>query len=157
MLEPKLSARMMESLNLGSQDKVLDIGTGSGYLSALMASVCAHITSVEIDPQLLAQAQRNLAMAAITNVTLETGDAHAGWGERGQFDAILISGSLPEITDSWTSLLADGGRLIGIEGNLPAMEVVRYSRAGDRISRQSLFETVVPRLRNVEENTEFIF
>ena len=79
MLEPKLSARMMESLQLEENDKVLDIGTGSGYLGALMASICAHVTSVEIDPRLLAQAQRNLAMAAITNVTLEVGDAHAGW------------------------------------------------------------------------------
>ena len=166
MLEPKVSARMMEALDLGIGDRVLEIGTGSGYLTALLASVSAQVTSVEIDEQLLAEAQRNLATAAIENITLERGDAHAGWGEAGQFDAVLISGSLPRIIDTldtadtpaaWTTVLADGGRLVGIEGHLPAMTVVRLTKKNGGVVRESLFETVAPRLRNVFEPPEFTF
>ena len=157
MLEPKVSARMLEALELGAGDKVLEVGTGSGYLTALLASVSAQVTTVEIDARLFAQAQRNLAMGAIDNITVENGDAHAGWGEPGQFNAVLISGSLPKITDSWVAALADGGRLVGIEGCLPVMEVVRLTKTDGVVSRESLFETVAPRLRNVVEPATFTF
>ena len=157
MLEPKVSARMLEALELGAGDKVLEVGTGSGYLTALLASVSAQVTTVEIDARLFAQAQRNLAMAAIDNITVENGDAHAGWGEPGQFNAVLISGSLPKITDSWVAALAAGGRLVGIEGCLPVMKVVRLTKTDGGVSRESLFETVAPRLRNVIEPVEFKF
>ena len=159
MLEPKVGARMLEALALGADDNVLEIGAGSGYLVALLAAVSAHVTAVEIDAQLLALARRNLAMAGIDNVTLELGDAHAGWSSTKQFDAILISGSLPKITDAWADALAVGGRLTGIEGHLPAMTVVRWVKAdaGDGIVRETLFETVAPRLRNVVEKPEFQF
>jgi len=157
MLEPKVGARMLEALNLGGGDRVLEIGAGSGYLVALLASLSAHVTAVEINPQLLALAQRNLATAAIDNVTLQSGDAHAGWGEPGQFDAILISGSLPAITEAWPAALADGGRLVGIEGHAPAMTAVQLVKDGGRVLRETLFETVVPRLRNVSEPDSFQF
>lgn len=157
MLEPRVSARMMEALNLGGGDVTLDVGTGSGYLAALLASVCAHVTTVEINSRLLEQARRNLAAAAADNVATQSGDAHAGWGGAGQFDAILISGSLPEIPDAWATALAEGGRLVGIEGHPPAMHVVRLVKTGGGITRESLFETVAPRLRNVAEPAEFVF
>lgn len=157
MLEPKVGARMLEALNLRGSDRVLEIGAGSGYLVALLASLSAHVTAVEIDPQLLTLAQRNLAMAAIDNITLQSGDAHAGWGEPGQFDAILISGSLPVITEAWPAALADGGRLVGIEGRAPAMTAVQLVKDGGRVLRETLFETVVPRLRNVSEPDSFEF
>ncbi len=157
MLEPKVGARMLEALALGADDTVLEIGAGSGYLVALLAAVSAHVTAVEIDAQLLALARRNLAMAGIDNVTLELGDAHAGWSSTKQFDAILISGSLPKITDAWADALAVGGRLTGIEGHLPAMTVVRLTKADDSVVRETLFETVAPRLRNVVEKPEFQF
>lgn len=157
MLEPKVGARMVEALNLGGSDRVLEVGAGSGYLVALLASLSAHVTAVEIDPQLLTLAQRNLAGAAIDNITLQSGDAHAGWGEPGQFDAILISGSLPVITEAWPAALADGGRLVGIEGHAPAMTAVQLVKNGGRVLRETLFETVVPRLRNVVEPDSFQF
>lgn len=161
MLEPKVSARMLEALALGGGEAALEIGAGSGYLTALLASLSAHVTAVEIAPSLLARARRNLAMAAIDNVTLELGDAHAGWGGRGherrQFDAILISGSLPLIGEAWHDALADGGRLVGIEGHLPAMSVVRLAKTAGGITRETLFETVAPRLRGVHEPPEFQF
>jgi len=157
MLEPKVGARMLEALSLGGGDRVLGVGAGSGYLVALLASLSAHVTAVEINPQLLALARRNLAAAAIDNVTLQSGDAHAGWGEPGQFDAILISGSLPALTEAWPAALTDGGRLVGIEGQAPAMTAVQLVKDGGRVLRETLFETVVPRLRNVSEPDSFQF
>ena len=178
MFEPKVSARMVESLGLGADDRVLEVGTGSGWVTALLASLCAQVTSVEIDQKLLAGARRNLAKAGIENVTLENGDAHAGWGAAVPFDAILINGSLPSIIDApdhatevtgvteatasnpsnpWSIALADGGRLVGIEGHPPAMQVVRLTKNNGSITRASLFETVAPRLRNILEPAQFVF
>ena len=173
MFEPKVSARMVESLALGADDRVLEVGTGSGWVTALLASLCAQVTSVEIDQKLLAGARRNLAKAGIENVTLENGDAHAGWGAAVPFDAILINGSLPRIIDApdhateatdasnpsnpWSIALADGGRLVGIEGHPPAMQVVRLTKNNGSVTRESLFETVAPRLRNILEPAQFVF
>ena len=157
MLEPKLSARMMESLELNGHDKVLEIGTGSGYLTALMASVCGSVQSVEIHEELNNLAARNLGMAGLQNISLEIGDGHDGWGENNAYDAILVSGSLPKVSENMLAKLKDGGRLVAIEGHEPAMEVVRYTKTGQGVERVSLFETVVQRLRNVSEPAEFEF
>lgn len=161
MLEPKVSARMMEALHLNSEDSVLEIGTGTGYLTALLCLVSKHVTSVEINADLLAQAERNLAMAGISNFTLVNADAHEGWRPEGDepenFDAILISGSLKRIPDSFKNALARGGRLAGIEGQKPAMQAVLYTNSGSQIVRKTLFETWAPRLRNAEDKEEFIF
>ncbi len=157
MLEPKVSARMMEALHLGAGDRVLEIGTGSGYLTALLSRVCAHVTSVEINPELLGQARRNLGMAGIANVTLEEGDGHNGYGAPGSYDAILVSGSMARISDGLTRGLVTGGRLVGIEGFDPAMQAVLYLRTSSGVDRRTLFETSAPRLKNAEDAAEFIF
>lgn len=158
MLEPKVSARMMESLHLTPTDKMLEIGTGTGYLTALLCLVANHVTSVEIDPDLLAQAERNLGMAGISNATLVCEDGSAGYGERESFDAILISGSISRISQSFLDQLKPGGRLIGIEGHAPAMQAVLYTRIGaGGADRKTLFETWAPRLRNAEDKQEFVF
>ena len=115
MLEPKVSARMVESLHLSASDQVLEIGTGSGYLTALIARIAGHVTSIEINRELMEQAERNLAMAGITNVTLVNGDGHNGWNQGSMFDAILISGSMAQISTEFTDSLSAGGRLVGID------------------------------------------
>ncbi|MDD9811244.1 MAG: protein-L-isoaspartate O-methyltransferase [Gammaproteobacteria bacterium] len=172
MLEPKVTARMAEALNLSRDDRALLIGAGGGYTAALLATLAAHVTAVDIDPALLRVAKRNLAAAGIDNVALQTGDAHAGWGAAESFDAIFISGSLPTVDDSWTDALTDGGRLVGIEGHAPAMRVLRLTKHGGgggdgggdgdgdcraTITRESLFETVAPRLRGAAEPARFQF
>lgn len=152
MLEPKLSARLVEAMGLGAQQRVLEIGSGSGYTTALLASLCSHVTGVEIHPRLLELAQQNLAQAGVENVSLEQGDAHAGWHGSKVFDAILIGGSLPVIEpEAWTKNLREGGRLVGIEGHLPAMQAVRFTKNDTKMTRESLFETVVPRLLCAED------
>ncbi len=157
MLEPKVSARMMEALHLSSTDHVLEIGTGTGYLTGLIAQVAGHVTSVEINPEFLTQAEQNLGAAGITNITLENGDGHAGWGDGTTFNAILISGSIAKIGAELTNSLADHGRLVGIEGYAPAMQAVVYRKQGVGVARQTLFETWAPRLINAEDKAEFVF
>lgn len=157
MLEPKVSARMMEALHLRHDDRVLEIGTGTGYLTALLCLVTAHVTSVDINPAFIAQAERNLGMAGISNFDLVVDDAHDGFGELGAYNAILISGSIHKIPATFTDSLPDGGRLVGIEGQEPAMQAVIYTKSGNSIHRQTLFETWAPRLRNAEDAPEFIF
>ena len=157
MLEPKVSARMMESLHIEDDDRVLEIGTGTGYLTALLCKVCAHVTSIEINPNLLDQARRTLGLSGISNVTLEQADGHNGFGNPSSFDAILVSGSMARISDGLTHGLKEGGRLVGIEGHAPAMQAVLYTRSSSGISRRSLFETGAPRLKNAEDAAEFVF
>ena len=157
MLEPKVSARMMESLKLGPGDHVLEVGTGTGYLTAVLSQVCGHVTSVEINPALLDKARRNLGMSGLENVTLEQGDAHDGWGTGGAYDAIVVNGSMARISDGLLSGLAQDGRLVGIEGHSPAMQVVLYQRTGKGLTHRGLFETMAPRLKNAEDAPEFEF
>ena len=157
MLEPKLGARMIESLALQSTEQVLEIGTGSGYLSALLGTLCREVTSIEIDEVLHKQATFNLAASGIDNVTLVLGDCHERCNKPPQYDAVLITGSMPSITPALTDLVAQGGRLVGIEGHAPAMQVVRFTRSSTSLDKVSLFETNVRRLRNLNEKPEFEF
>ena len=158
MLEPKLSARMMEVLDLSTEQNVLLIGTGSGYLTALLATVSRHVTSVEIDQVLHDQAKRNLAMAGIDNVTLVLDDCHHFCQEASSYDAILISGSMPVVPNEILDLVPENGLLVAIEGNDPAMQVVKYSKSSSlALSKISILETSVKRLRNVDESPEFQF
>ena len=158
MPEPKVDARMMEELKLRGGERALLAGAGGGYLAALLAEVCAHVHVVEEDAHLLEFARENLRRAGAKNVTLEGGDAHAGWGGDGEFDAVALARSLPKIGDEWTRALAGGGRLVGVEGELPAMEAVRLHKHEDgRIVRESLFETVAPRFRRARQEQKFEF
>ena len=170
MLEPKLGARMIQALALQPGDAALEVGAGGGWLTAMLATLGAKVISVEIHAQLLSGAERNLAahQDIMQHITLQQGDAHAGWGDAEQFDAILITGSLPTIVAAdeltahnvnagWAAHLAEGGRLVGIEGDAPAMRMVCITKRAGKLHHQSLLETVVPRLRNVDEPRAFQF
>ncbi|MCY3768933.1 MAG: protein-L-isoaspartate O-methyltransferase [Gammaproteobacteria bacterium] len=158
MLEPKVGARMIEALALSSDHRVLEIGTGTGYLTAILASLCRHVTSIEIDEKLHGLAGRNLDRAGIGNIELLQDDCFRYCAETANqdrsFDRILISGSLPQVDERFIRLVQDDGQAVGIEGRDPAMQVVILRPDG---TRQSLFETSVPRLRNVIDECEFIF
>ncbi len=158
MLEPKVGARLVESLGLDDSCRVLEIGTGTGYLTALMASIASHVTSVEIDEVLLEQARRNLAMAAIDNVELIAADCFdyctTTVGQRPVFDRVLVTGSVPSLTPVFSGMLNDQGCAAGIQGSDPAMQAVVCTSTEQT---RSLFETSVPRLRNVTEQASFIF
>ena len=143
MLTPKLEARLAQALQLRSTDCVLEIGTGSGYQAALLASLTRQVTSIEIDPRLVAFAQENLTQSRIESVTIETGDGSQGWGTT-EYDAILVTGALPSIPDSMKYQLRVGGRLVAVVGQAPAMTVVRLTRiTAASFETETLFETVI--------------
>jgi protein-L-isoaspartate(D-aspartate) O-methyltransferase len=114
-----MEARVLQELELKPDETALEIGTGSGYLTALLARSCSEVTSVEIIPRLLAEAQDKLAASGIRNARLEQGDGARGWGEDA-YDAIVLTGSTPVLPDSWLKQLRPGGRLFAVVGDPPA-------------------------------------
>ncbi len=158
MMAPKLEARLLQELELKPADKVLEIGTGSGYMTALLANLGRHVVSVEIRPEFTADAAAKLAHHGIHNITLEVGDGARGWERQQPYDVILVTGSLPILPETFQQSLAPGGRLIAIVGKAPAMEVKRIRRLDARAFHEdSLFETVLPPLRNALEPARFVF
>ena len=157
MWAPKLEARVVQELELDRNDHVLEIGTGSGYLTALLGRCCAAVTSVEISARLSADAAGKLNRAGIRNMRLEVGDGARRWGD-GQYDAIVLTGSTPVIPDSWLRQLKPGGRLFAVVGDPPVMtaRLVQWTAPG-AISTQDLFETVIAPLRNAAQPERFVF
>jgi protein-L-isoaspartate(D-aspartate) O-methyltransferase len=147
MLAPRVEARLLQELGIRNTDKVLEIGTGSGYMAALLAASAAHVVSIESRPELADFARQNLERAGITNVTVETGDGSQGWSHRGPYDAIVVSGSLPVLPPALLKQLRVGGRLAAIVGEAPVMEAQLITCTADGVFNTiNLFETVVPGL-----------
>jgi protein-L-isoaspartate(D-aspartate) O-methyltransferase len=158
MLTPKLEARMLQELEIGPRDRILEIGTGSGYFTSLLAAMGAHVTSVDIYPEFVEAARATLAAHGVQNVTLETGDAARGWDQHGPYDVIAITGSMPVLPDAFVKSLAPGGRLMAFLGKSPVMDAIRIRRlGGEGLERTSIFETDVPALVNAHEPAKFIF
>lgn len=109
MLQPKLEARMLQELTLKETDRILEVGTGSGYMTALLASLSQHVCSVEIIPEFSASAGARLAAHAIANLTLEVGDAARGWDKHGPYDAIVLTASVPILPEAFQNSLKPGG------------------------------------------------
>jgi protein-L-isoaspartate(D-aspartate) O-methyltransferase len=157
MWQPKLEARVLHELNIQSGDNVLEVGTGSGYLTALLSRLAANVTSVEIVPELSAQAEQKLAAHNFSNIRLETGDASKGWGT-GQYDVIVLTGSVPVQPMEFQRQLKVGGRLFAIVGDAPAMQATIYRRlANDVFETARLFETNVTPLKNAPQPQRFVF
>ncbi|MDQ8033395.1 protein-L-isoaspartate O-methyltransferase [Bordetella genomosp. 1] len=147
MLTPKLEARLAQELQLQPTDCVLEIGTGSGYQAALLAHLAQQVTTVEIDPRLVAFAQTNLQLNNVTDVKVETGDGRNGWGST-EYDAILVTGSVPTVPDALKYQLRVGGRLVVIVGEAPVMTACRITRTtAASFETVQLFETVIKPLR----------
>lgn len=158
MMHPKIEARLLQALDLHATDSVLEVGTGSGYLTALLAHATHHVYSVDIIPQFRLQAAEKLAVHGIDNVTLESGDAARGWARHGLYDVIAITGSLPELPAAFLQSMNRGGRLFAVVGTAPIMEAVLVRRVGENEwSRESLFETELPRLINAPATARFVF
>ena len=158
MLAPKLEARMLQELAIKASDRVLEVGTGSGYMTALLAKRGAHVYSVEIVPQLSAQAAARLSAHDIHNVTLEIGDAARGWSKYAPYDAIVLTGSVPVLADEFARCLNPGGRLLAMVGEAPAMEARLVTcAASGACSEVGLFETCIPALRNAPQPERFVF
>ena len=158
MMAPKLEARLLQELEIDPRDKILEIGTGSGYMAALLANLGRQVVSVEIRPEFTAAAAAKLAHHGVRNITLEVGDAALGWDRQKPYDVIVITGSLPILPETFQQSLAPGGRMIAIVGRAPAMEVRRIRRLdANSFHEDSLFETVLPPLINATEPSRFVF
>jgi protein-L-isoaspartate(D-aspartate) O-methyltransferase len=157
MMAPNVEGRLLQALAIQPEDTILEIGTGSGYLTACLARLGRHVTSIDIEPEFTAQAQTRLAAQGISNVTLETADA-AGGMERGKsFDVIAVTGSLPVLQQQFHDNLNTGGRLFVICGQLPIMEALLITRVdASSWTRESLFETTIPPLLHAEVAQSFI-
>lgn len=157
MMEPKMEARLLQALNIAPTDVILEIGTGSGFFTALLAHLGKHVYSVDILPDFTESAQRRLAGHGIRNVTLETGDAANGWDKHGPYDVIAITGSLPAIPKAFDLSLKPGGRMVAIAGTAPVMEAILVMRdAREGWGRESLFETNMPALLHLAQ-PQFVF
>jgi protein-L-isoaspartate(D-aspartate) O-methyltransferase len=158
MWQPKMEARVLQELSLRKTDRVLEVGTGSGYLTALMSHRASRVFSVEINPKLAEFGRANLERHGADGVTLETGDAARGWGSHAPYDVIVLTGSTPILPRAFVEQLAPGGRLFAVVGEAPAMtaRLVTASLPGAWRSTD-LFETVIAPLVNAEHAPRFRF
>jgi protein-L-isoaspartate(D-aspartate) O-methyltransferase len=158
MLQPKLEARMLQEIALKPDDIVLEVGTGSGYMTALLASLARHVYSVEIVPEFSAAAHGKLQAHALHNVTLEVGDAVRGWERHAPYDAMILTGSVPLLPPGFQASLKPGGRLLAVVGEAPMMEARLITCVGGSAYRSAdLFETCIPPLRNARQPERFVF
>lgn len=157
MWQPKLEARVLHELQIQKTEHVLEVGTGSGYLTALLAHLAAQVTSIEIVPELSAQAAHKLAAHCLDNTQLEVGDAAISWGST-QYDVIVLTGSVPAQPKALLQQLKIGGRLFAIVGDAPAMQAkVMKCLAYGVFESVTLFETNVAPLLNAPQPQRFIF
>ncbi|GGC08550.1 protein-L-isoaspartate O-methyltransferase [Oxalicibacterium flavum] len=162
MLTPKLEARIMQELAVQKHENVLEIGAGSGYMAALLAHKARHVTTVEINPELKAMAEKNLADYGVTNVEVAEGDAAQGYKGLVQpnapYDVIVVSGSVPVVPEGLLAQLKVGGRMFVVVGTLPAMTAQIITRTSEvNFDTVGKFETIVKPLRNVPAPSPFKF
>jgi len=158
MWQPKVEARVVQELEIRPTDTVYEVGTGSGYLAALLARLAKHVTSAEIDPALAGRARATLQAEAVGNVTLLAGDsARAPLGEL-SYDVIVLTGSTPVLPQAFTDRLNPGGRLFAVTGDVPVMKatLVRQGARGE-LQTVTLFETVLQPLQHALQPERFRF
>ena len=158
MLEPRLEARLLQDLAVLPTETVLEIGTGSGYMAALLGKKALRVLSLEIVPELVTMARENLAKAGIRNVEVRQGDGAQMTSADGGFDVIALSGSVAEVPSALLKLLKVGGRLGAIIGDEPVMRATVVTKVSETEFRTVQdWDTVAPRLRNFPEPSRFKF
>lgn len=157
MMAPKVEGRLLQALAIKPGDSVLEVGTGNGYLTACLARLGNHVTSIEIFPEFSATAGATLTEQGIHNVTLQQGDAANGIDSGTRYDVIAVTASVPVNREQFHGSLAIGGRLFLILGKPPIMEAVLVTRVDEEgWTRESLFETALPPLVNADESQRFV-
>jgi protein-L-isoaspartate(D-aspartate) O-methyltransferase len=158
MLAPRLEARLLQELELHRHEKALEIGTGSGFMAALMAHKAQQVVTYEKRPELAAMARENLRHAAVMNVEVRQGDGANGDATRGPWDVIVLSGSVAEMPQALLQQLKIGGRLVAVIGDEPMMRALRVRRLSERdFTTEVLFDTVAPRLEGFAQPSSFKF
>lgn len=158
MMKPVVEGRLLQALELKPDETVLEIGTGSGFITACLAQMAKHVVSVDIFEQFSTGAAAKLKEKGIQNVELETGDVMSGWQPEQAHDVVVVTGSVPVVPEHFRGWVNPGGRLFVVCGESPAMEAKLLTRLNATQWREeSLFETDLARLINAEKEPEFEF
>ena len=158
MLAPKIEAKLLQELAVGKGERVLEIGTGSGYMAALLAARAGEVISLEIQPGLADQARRNLEAAGIANVRVEVANGATGWPQSGPYDAIVLSGAVTQIPVEILAQLRVGGRLAAVVGEAPVMTAQLVTCEAEGVFHTvNFFETVIPPLSGMQPRDPFDF
>jgi protein-L-isoaspartate(D-aspartate) O-methyltransferase len=158
MLSPKIQARLTQDLELKGHERVLQIGCGTGYMSALLAHHCAHLTALEINPRLAQLAQSHMAQLNLTNVQINVSDASKPPLTDAAFDAIVLCGSTAHPPEHLLNLLSMGGHLIGIFGQEPIMRATRVKKlSAEQFDTKVLWDCYAQRLHGFVEDSKFNF
>lgn len=158
MLAPRVAARMLQDLAIQATDRVLEIGTGSGYMAALLGAMAQRVLSLEINPQLAEQARQHLAQAGVRNVDVKVANGADAHAVDGVFDVIVLNGSVAEVPELLRDKLQVGGRLMAIVGEAPVMRATLVTRTGPQaFTSRELWDTVAPRLQHFAESPAFSF
>ena len=144
MANPIIDGRILQEMSIQDEDLILEIGTGSGYLTACLAKLGRHVDTVDINEALTEMAEKNLQSLGINNVNLSTGDACETWNQKRNYDVIIISAAMETIPDSYKKLLKPNGRMFIVTGEAPAMTAFRVTRTGsNKWTVEELFETSI--------------
>jgi protein-L-isoaspartate(D-aspartate) O-methyltransferase len=158
MLAPRLEARLLQDLAVQKTDKVLEVGTGSGFMAALLGARAQRVLSLELVPELVSMARENLQRASVGNVDVRQADGSQGAAADGPFDVIVLSGSVAEVPQALLQQLKVGGRLAAIVGEEPVMCATFITRTSDTNFRTTKpWDTIAPRLQNFAEHSRFSF
>jgi protein-L-isoaspartate(D-aspartate) O-methyltransferase len=159
MMKPVIEGRLLQALALRSTDRVLEIGTGSGFLTACLASLAraGHVTSVDMHADFIESASARLAHAGIANVTLAVGEAVQAWSPNERFDAVVVTGAVAQLPQRFLDWLTPSGRLFVVRGQSPAQQAILLTHEGDgRYREESLFETDLPYLAHAQPSSRFV-
>lgn len=158
MLAPVIEGKVLQAVQVGKDDQVLEIGAGSGYMAALLAARAAWVRTVDIEPELVKLASANLNAAGVHNVIVEEGDAAQGWPKNAPYDVIVVSGGLPMLPQSLLDQLKVGGRLFAFVGEAPVMTGRLVTKVAEgQFQATDIFETLVPPLKNAVRHETFSF
>jgi len=158
MLSPVLEGRMLQALNIQPNEEVLELGTGAGYFTALLATLAKRVLSVELIPELSQLAQQNLDELGISNVNLAVGDASQEWSLIKRVDVIVATAAFVAVPNAYLQTLNVGGRMLAVVGTAPIMSVLLIRRVSEREwQTETVFETLIPPMTNAEPKAEFNF
>ncbi len=156
MMKPVVEGRLLQAMNLEPGDEVLEIGTGSGFITACLAALTREVTSIDRHPDFIERARARLAVDGVSNVRLECADVFA-WQPGRLFDAIGVTGAVATDPERFGAWLKPGGRLFVVHGLSPVQEALRITRRGESFHRESLFETDIPYLHGAAPAPHFTF